>query len=158
MCANNRVVFVCLHITLPPYHHYADVSDGIKFIKCFWGTFLLSSCLGLSQFSQLFVKQYMGLCVFSSSIFLMMIVKIRILYLIVIIKPDVWPVCHCLGLSHETMVCAVCLSIFLSCIFDKTGDIIEIEQKDFTTREFLGLSGRDQQYKWILWSPFTNRD
>ena len=31
---------------------------------------------------------------------------------IFIIKFDVSPVCHCLGLGHETMVCVVCLSIF----------------------------------------------
>ena len=39
MCANNRVhygpmiVFVCLHITLPQYHHYYDVSEGIELLK-----------------------------------------------------------------------------------------------------------------------------
>ena len=36
------VVFVCLHITLPHYHHYADLSEGIKLFKCWSGTF----CLG----------------------------------------------------------------------------------------------------------------
>ena len=30
---------------------------------------------------------------------------------IIIIKSEVWT--HCLGLAHETMICAVCLSIFL---------------------------------------------
>ena len=33
--------------------------------------------------------------------------------LIIITKPDVWTRTDCLGLGHETMVCAVCLSIFL---------------------------------------------
>ena len=28
-------------------------------------------------------------------------------------ESEVWTITHCLGLSHETMVCAVCLSIFL---------------------------------------------
>ena len=28
-------------------------------------------------------------------------------------QSEVWPICHCLGLGHETMVCTVCLSIFL---------------------------------------------
>ena len=32
---------------------------------------------------------------------------------IIIIKSEVWIITHCLGLAHETMVCAVCLSIFL---------------------------------------------
>ena len=26
---------------------------------------------------------------------------------------EMWPICHCLGLNHETVVCAVCLPIFL---------------------------------------------
>ena len=29
------------------------------------------------------------------------------------IKSEVWTIIHCLGLGHETMVCAVCLFIFL---------------------------------------------
>ena len=29
------------------------------------------------------------------------------------VKSEVWPICHCLGLGHETMVWAVCLFIFL---------------------------------------------
>ena len=39
--------------------------------------------------------------------------KIYILCLIIIIKSEVWTITHCLGLGHETMVCSVCLSIFL---------------------------------------------
>ena len=39
--------------------------------------------------------------------------NIYILRLITIIKSEVWTITHCLGLGHETMVCAVCLSIFL---------------------------------------------
>ena len=31
----------------------------------------------------------------------------------IIIKSEVWTIIHCLGLGHETMVCAVCLFIFL---------------------------------------------
>ena len=36
-----------------------------------------------------------------------------ILCLIIIIKSEVWTTTHCLGFGHETMVCAVCLSISL---------------------------------------------
>ena len=36
-----------------------------------------------------------------------------VLYFIIIIKPEVWIINHCLGLGHETMVCAVCLTMFL---------------------------------------------
>ena len=39
--------------------------------------------------------------------------RIYILCLIIIIKSEVWTITHCLGLGHETMVSAVCLSKFL---------------------------------------------
>ena len=39
--------------------------------------------------------------------------RIYIRCLINIIKSEVRTITHCLGLGHETMVCAVCLSIFL---------------------------------------------
>ena len=35
------------------------------------------------------------------------------LCLIIIIKSEVWSIIHCLGLGHETMVCAVWFSVFL---------------------------------------------
>ena len=62
---------------------------------------LLSVCPILGQFSQLSVMQYMGLCVFSLPIYLMMIVRIRVLYLIIIMKTYVWCNSHCLGSGHE---------------------------------------------------------
>ena len=34
-------------------------------------------------------------------------------YLIIIIKLEIWPICHCSGLGHETMSCAVCLYILI---------------------------------------------
>ena len=76
--------------------------------------YILSSVwVRLSIFSQLSIIQYVGLCVFSSPIDLVMIEIIYILCLIIIIKSEVWTITDCLGLGHETMVCAVCLSIFL---------------------------------------------
>ena len=108
MCANNRVhygmmvVFVCLHFILPHHHHYAYVSETIELIKCFCPTV----CLRWSQFSQLSFLQYMGLCVFSLPIHLMMILGI-----------SYYHHCHCWGLGHETMLCAVCLYIFLLIIY-----------------------------------------
>ena len=38
---------------------------------------------------------------------------IIIIIIIIIIKSEVWTIIHCLGLGHETMVCAECLPIFL---------------------------------------------
>ena len=76
--------------------------------------YILSSVwVRLSIFSPLSIIQHMGLCVFSLPIPLVMIERIYILCLIIIIKSEVWTITHCLGLGHETMVCAVCLSIFL---------------------------------------------
>ena len=65
-------------------------------------------------FPQLSIIQYVGLRVFSLPISLVMIERIYILCLIIIIKSEVWTIAHCLGLGHETMVSAVCLSVFLS--------------------------------------------
>ena len=38
------VVIVCLHITQPHYHHYADLSESIELLTCFSDTFCLQ-CL-----------------------------------------------------------------------------------------------------------------
>ena len=80
--------------------------------------YILSSVwVRLSIFSQLSIIQsiiqYVGLCVFSLPTPLVMIERIYILCLIIIIKSEVWTITQCLGLGHETMVCAVCFSIFL---------------------------------------------
>ena len=64
--------------------------------------------------------QYVGLSVFSLPISLVMTERTYILCLIIIINSEVWTITYCLGLGHETMVCAVCLSIFLW-ICDMTG-------------------------------------
>ena len=50
---------------------------------------------------------WMGLCAFILPISLVLIVRICVLYFIIIIKSAVWLICHCVGLGHETMVCAV---------------------------------------------------
>ena len=120
MSANSRIrfglqiVFVCLYITPSHYHHCES------FIWRHW-TYkmpvrynLSSMWVRLSIFSQLSIIQYVGLCVFSLPIFFVMIERIYILCLIIIIKSEVWTITHCLGLGHETMVSAVCLSTFLT--------------------------------------------
>ena len=72
-----------------------------------------SVCLRLSQFSQLSFTQYMGLCVFSLPIPIMLIVRMHVVYLIIIIKSEVWPICHCWWLGDRTTVCVVWLFKFL---------------------------------------------
>ena len=77
----------------------------------------------LSIFSQLSITQYVGLCIFSLPISLVMIERIYIRCLIIIIKSEVWTITHYLGLGHETMVCAICLSIFLWAYIHNQGTI-----------------------------------
>ena len=108
-----QIVFVCLYITPFHYHHCAN------FIWRHWTykmpvRYNLSSVwVRLSIFSQLSIIQYVELYVFSLPISFVMIEGIYILFLFVISKSEVWTNTHCLGLGHETMVCAVCLSISL---------------------------------------------
>ena len=76
--------------------------------------YILSSVwVRLSIFSTLSIIKYVGLYVFSLPMSVVMIERIYILCLIIIIKLEVWTITHCIGLGHETMVSAVCLSIFL---------------------------------------------
>ena len=39
------VVLVCLYITLLHYHHYADVSGSIEFLKCLFSIFSVRVCV-----------------------------------------------------------------------------------------------------------------
>ena len=66
-------------------------------------------------------------CVFSAYLFLFgWLCEYVYLHLIIIIKLEIWIMGHCLGLSHETIVCtvclpvvcAVCIPLFLIVLFD----------------------------------------
>ena len=57
--------------------------------------------------------------------------------LFIIIKSEVWSIIHCLVLGHETMVCAVCLSIFLC---SKHVNITAIKQTIFKRGQKVGNS------------------
>ena len=119
MCANIRIRFG-LQIVL--VYLYSAPTSSSSLCKLNWRhwiykipvRYILSSVwVGLSIFSPLSIVQYVGLYVFSLPISLVMIERIYILCLIIIIKSEVWTITRCLGLGHETMVSAVCLSIFL---------------------------------------------
>ena len=108
-----KIVFVYLYITPSHYHHCANLSKDIELMKCLSDIFLSCVWVGQGTFSQLSIIQYVGLCVFNLPISPVMIKRIYILCLIIIIiKSEVWTITHCLGLGHETMVYAVCLSVF----------------------------------------------
>ena len=111
ICANNQihyglmVIFICLHITLPHYHHYADVSEGtenvcyVHSVECLskinsifsiiFHTICRTMCIQLSHFSY---DDCENMCTLSYHYHH----QIR-----------------SLGLGHETMVRSVCLSILL---------------------------------------------
>ena len=71
--------------------------------------------------SFIFCAIYGAKC-FQHTHFLLMIMGIFVLHLIILIKLEVRIISPCLGLRHETMVCAVCLAMFLGI---KDGDICE---------------------------------
>ena len=108
-----QIVHVCLYSTPSHYQHCANLLWRHWNCKLPVRYILSSVCVRLSIFSPLSIIQYVGLYVFSLPISLVMNKIIYILCLIIIIKSGVWTTTHCLGLGHETMVSAVCLSIFL---------------------------------------------
>ena len=95
------VVFLCLHMIgyimaiwqcSFVFAHYSTSLASL--CKCIWRYFIYKIivryilsrvCQRLSQFSQWSFMIYMGLCVFGSPISLMIIVRIRVLYLNIII-------------------------------------------------------------------------
>ena len=58
------VVCVCLHIIFPHDHHYADLSEGIEYLKCFSGTLCLA-CLSKIKFnlSIIYHSGYGAVCI-----------------------------------------------------------------------------------------------
>ena len=119
ICFGLQIVLVCLQSTSSHYHHCTNLSWRHWTHKMPVRYILSSVWVRLSIFSPLSIIQYMGLYVFSLPISLVMIEIIYILCLIIIIQLEVWTITHCLGLGHETMVSAVCLSIFLFPLLSK---------------------------------------
>ena len=129
-----KISFVYLCITPSHYHHCANLSEDIELINC-----LLDIFCGVCKIKHIPSVIHCTICgavCFQFIHFPLMIERIYILCLIIIIKLEVWTITHCLGLGHETMVCIVCLSIFLSnfyeelkylwkwpCIISTSGDV-----------------------------------
>ena len=115
MSANNRIrfvlkiVLVCLYITPSHHHHCASLSELIKCLSdIFCRVCKIRHILSVIHYT------ICGAVRFQFTRFLVMIERIYILCLIIIIKSEVWTITHCLRLGHETMMCAVCLYVFLS--------------------------------------------
>ena len=95
-----------------------SLSSLCRLIWKHWTTKMLvrymmpSVCLRLRQFSQLSLYSLYGAVCLQLTQF-SCVDRENVYYLIIIIKPEVWIINHCLGLGHETMVCAVCLTMFL---------------------------------------------
>ena len=96
-----------------------SLSSLCRLIWKHWTTKMLvrymmpSVCLKIKTIlSIIFIFTIWG-CVSSAYPILLWWSRECVLYLIIIIKPEVWIINHCLGLGHETMVCAVCLTMFL---------------------------------------------
>ena len=87
-------------------HDTTSLSSLWKLFWKYWASkmfvrYILSSvCLRLSQLSH-------------STLLWQLWEYARILYFKIIIKSEVWTISHCLGLSCETMLYSVCLSMFL---------------------------------------------
>ena len=118
MSANNRIrfvskiVFVCLYITQSHYHHCANLSEDIQSINAC--QIYLVECVSKMRHILLVIHYTIrGSVCFQFTHFLVTIERIYIPCLIIIIKSEVWTITHCLGLGHETMMCVVCLSVFL---------------------------------------------
>ena len=88
-----------------------SLSSLCRLIWRYWTTNMLVKCVSKIEtiLAIIFLSIYGAVCLQLTLSWLWKCV----LYLIIIIKSEVWIVNHCLGLGHETMVCAVCLNMFL---------------------------------------------
>ena len=113
MSANSRIrfglliVFVCLYITPSHYHHCAN------FIWRHWNYKIVECVSKIKHILPVIHYTICGAVCVCLPISFVMIERIYIICLIIIINSEVWTITHCLGLGHETVVCAVCLSLFL---------------------------------------------
>ena len=115
-----RIIFVCLYITPSHHHHRANFIWRHRTYKMPVRYNLSSVWVRLSIFSQLSVIHYTicGAVCFQFTHFLCDDWENIYTLSYYLIKSEVWTITHCLGLGHETMVCGVCLSIFLWSAYD----------------------------------------
>ena len=107
-----QIILVCLSSTPSHYHHCANLSEGIELKICLSDIFC-RVCKIKHILSVVHYTICRAVCFQFTHFTCDGWENIYILCLIIIIKSEVWTITHCLGLGHETMVPAVCLSIFL---------------------------------------------
>ena len=107
-----QIVFVCLYITSSHYHHRANLSEDIELMK-FLSDIFCRVCEWDYAYSLSYPFYDIWGCVFSVYLSPLWWLREYILCLTIIIKSEVWTITHCLGLRLETVVCAVCIPIFL---------------------------------------------
>ena len=108
-----QIVFVCLYIIQSHYHHCANLSVNIELRNVCHIYFV--ECVSKIEHILLVIHYsiYGAVC-FQFAQFPHDGWENTLLCLIITIKTEIWTIIHCLGLGHATMVCAVCLFIFLS--------------------------------------------
>ena len=134
MFVSSYSVTYCISIHGKPgiyFHYHCAVYDECKWSDAFWLedrirllNIELIKCLSdifcrvrkIKHILSVIHYTIYGAVCFHLPISLVMIDGICILCLIIIIESEVWTITHCAGLGHETMVCAVCLSVFLKSI------------------------------------------
>ena len=87
--------------------------------------------------------------------FLIMIERVRVLYLIIITKSEIRPIYHCLGLGHEAIVNAVCVSIFLGPDYFNQTRLSEAEGDEsgihIALAYIVSCLIQPQQYRHVNW-------
>ena len=117
-----KAVFPCCHITTYHYHHVCGITQKhwkhtVKDLEEWVDAFMSIFHRGVSKMWSVlsFIMLYCSCRLLAHSVpyFKFDNWENFVLHLIIIIKSEIWPITHCLGFSHKTMVCAVCISLFL---------------------------------------------
>ena len=134
-----------------------DISCHIQFIQyylidCTTGTLLLIKHIMIidSNFNWLWIipdEPCGGMWCTSTSVYPFPLRWLRecTLCLIIIIKSEVWTIIHGLALGHETIICAVCLSIFLLSWWPHGMDRVLAHHHPSVT----ALGPSDVMYGWV---------
>ena len=99
----------CAILLAPKYeliHLYLNLHIHVHVFVNSWCVSNIKSILSIIRHAM-----YRAVCVQLTHI-IAMIVKMRVLYVIIIIKSEVWIISHCLWWGHESTVFAICLAIW----------------------------------------------